>query len=168
MPGRPDFPKMEEEILEFWKKENIFKKTLAKPSPKGNFVFFEGPPTANGKPGIHHVESRAYKDVIPRYKTMRGYRVDRKAGWDTHGLPVEIEVEKKLGISGKHDIESLKNTPRESIAYFNSLCKKSVWTYLEDWKKLTERIGFWLDLDHPYITYHNEYVESWGWIIKQD
>ena len=162
-----NFPDLEQEILEFWKREKIFKKSLTKPSPKGDFVFFEGPPTANGKPGIHHVESRAYKDVIPRYKTMRGYRVERKAGWDTHGLPVEIEVEKKLGISGKQQIESIKKTPRESIAHFNALCKESVWAYLDDWNKLTERIGFWLDLERPYVKYYNEYVESLWLIVKQ-
>jgi len=167
MSDRPDFPKMEEEVLADWKKKDIFKKSLEKPSPKGDFVFFEGPPTANGKPGIHHVEARAYKDVIPRFKTMRGYLVERKAGWDTHGLPVEIEVEKQLGISGKPQIETLKDTPRESIAYFNSLCRKSVWKYLSEWEKLTERIGFWLDLDHAYITYKNDYIESLWWIVKQ-
>ncbi|MBI4133054.1 class I tRNA ligase family protein [Candidatus Uhrbacteria bacterium] len=167
MAERPDFPKMEEGVLAFWKEHDIFKKTLKKPAPRGDFVFFDGPPTANGRPGIHHVESRAYKDIIPRYKTMRGYHVDRKAGWDTHGLPVELEVEKKLGISGKQQIESLKGTPRESVAYFNQLCKESVWTYLEDWDRLTRRIGFWLDLEHPYITYQNEYIESLWWIVKQ-
>lgn len=161
------FPQKEEEILVYWEKEKIFEATLAKESPKGNFVFFEGPPTANGKPGIHHVESRAFKDLIPRYKTMRGYRVERKAGWDTHGLPVEIQVEKKLGISGKPQIEKLKETPEESIAYFNKKCKESVWEYLDEWVKLTKRIGFWVDLEHPYITYETSYIESLWWIIKE-
>lgn len=161
------FPKKEEAILEYWEKEKIFEKTLAKESPKGNFVFFEGPPTANGKPGIHHVESRAFKDLVPRYKTMAGYRVERKAGWDTHGLPVELQVEKKLSISGKPQIEKLKETPEESIAYFNQKCKESVWEYLDEWIKLTKRIGFWVDLEHPYITYETSYIESLWWIIKE-
>ncbi len=167
MVDRPDFPKLEEEILAYWKQNDIFKKTLLKPAERGSFVFFEGPPTANGKPGIHHVEARAYKDVIPRFKTMQGYRVDRKAGWDTHGLPVEIGVEKKLGISGKPQIETLKGTPTESIAHFNALCKKSVWEFLEDWTRLTERIGFWLDLEKPYITYETPYIESVWWFLQK-
>lgn len=162
-----DFPKMEEDVLARWEQEHIFEKTLQKPAPRGNFVFYEGPPTANGKPGIHHVEARAYKDIIPRYKTMRGYHVERKAGWDTHGLPVELEVEKKLGISGKPQIEKLKGTVTESIAHFNALCKESVWTYLEDWKRLTKRIGFWVDLEHPYVTYEPAYIESLWAMIRQ-
>ncbi|TAL19384.1 isoleucine--tRNA ligase [Patescibacteria group bacterium] len=163
----PNFPELEEQILRFWEEKKIFGKTLEKKSPRGNFVFFEGPPTANGRPGIHHVEARAFKDLFPRYKTMAGWRVERKAGWDTHGLPVELGVEKALGISGKKQIESLKATPAESIAFFNAECKKSVWSYLEDWNKITRRIGFWLDLEHPYITYETPYIESLWWIIKQ-
>ena len=162
-----NFPKNEEEVLQYWKEENIFQKTLDKKSPKGNFVFFEGPPTANGKPGIHHVLARAFKDVIPRFKTMQGYFVGRKAGWDTHGLPVELQVEKALGISGKPDIESLKETKEESIKFFNAECKKSVWQYKEDWEKLTERIAFWLDLDNAYVTYENYYIESLWSILKK-
>jgi len=163
----PDFAKMEEEILASWEEKKIFEKTLEKPSPMGDFVFFEGPPTANGRPGIHHVEARAFKDLIPRYKTMRGWRVARKAGWDTHGLPVELGVEKALGISGKPQIETLKATPSESIAFFNAECKKSVWTFLEDWRKITRRIGFWLDLENPYVTYETPYMESLWWAIKE-
>ncbi|EKD33228.1 MAG: hypothetical protein ACD_76C00068G0025 [uncultured bacterium] len=159
--GRPNFPKLEEEILAFWKKESIFQKTLEKDSPKGRFVFFEGPPTANGRPGIHHVEARSYKDLIPRYKTMCGYHVARKAGWDTQGLPVELEVEKQLGFHSKQDIEKF------GIAAFNEACKRSVWKYLDDWVKLTERIGFWLDMQDAYITYMPEYIESLWWFIKQ-
>jgi isoleucyl-tRNA synthetase len=162
-----DFAKREEEILKFWEENGIFEKTLAKKSPRGNFVFFEGPPTANGKPGIHHVASRAFKDLIPRYKTMRGYHVERKAGWDTHGLPVELEVEKQLGISGKRDIERLKDTPEASIAFFNEQCRKSVWKYLDEWNRLTKRVAFWLDLDRPYVTYETPYVESLWWAIKE-
>ncbi|MEA3398933.1 MAG: class I tRNA ligase family protein [Patescibacteria group bacterium] len=150
----------EEKILSFWKKNEIFKKSLKKSSPKGEYIFYEGPPTANGKPGIHHLEARAFKDVIPRYKTMRGYYVRRKGGWDTHGLPVELQVEKKLNLSSKKEIEEY------GIGKFNQECKKSVWEYLEFWNKFTERIGFWLDQDHPYVTYHNSYIESVWNIIK--
>lgn len=159
--GRPNFAEREEEILAFWEKEKIFEQSLQKAAPKGNFVFFEGPPTANGKPGIHHVEARAFKDCLPRYKTMQGFHVERKAGWDTHGLPVELEVEKQLGFSGKKDIEAF------GIQAFNDQCKKSVWKYLEDWKAITRRIGYWVDMEHPYVTYDPAYVEAlWG-IIKR-
>ncbi|MFH1253575.1 MAG: isoleucine--tRNA ligase [Candidatus Uhrbacteria bacterium] len=161
MSDRPNFPQIEEELLKNWEAEKIFEKTLAKASPKGRFVFFEGPPTANGKPGIHHIEGRAFKDCILRYRTMQGFLVERKAGWDTQGLPVEIEVEKQLGFSGKKDIENFGIEP------FNEKCRESVWKYLEEWQSITKRIGFWLDLDHPYITYHSEYIESLWWVIKQ-
>ncbi|MBI2447985.1 isoleucine--tRNA ligase [Candidatus Microgenomates bacterium] len=164
---RQSFPKLEEEILSFWEKEKIFEKTLAKESPKGDFIFFEGPPTANGRPGIHHIFSRALKDVFLRYKTMQGFRVERKAGWDTHGLPVELEVEKKLNISGKPQIETLKKNPEESIADFNEQCKNSVWEYKTDWEQSTRRMGFWLDLERPYITYDNNYIESVWWILSE-
>lgn len=156
-----NFPKLEEEVLAQWEAKEIFKKSLAKPSPRGNFVFFEGPPTANAAPGIHHTLSRYFKDLIPRYKTMQGYHVERKAGWDTQGLPVELQVEKKLGISGKPDIE------RYGVKEFNAACKKMVWDFLQDWEKTTKRIGFWLDLEHPYVTYDNDYIESLWWIFKQ-
>lgn len=159
--SRPNFPGREEEILKFWEENKIFEAALAKPSPKGEFVFYEGPPTANGRPGIHHIESRAFKDLFPRYKTMQGYHVARQAGWDTHGLPVELEVEKQLGFTGKKDIEEY------GIDKFNAECKKSVWTYLEDWQKITKRIGFWVDMERPYVTYDPAYVEKlWG-VIKQ-
>ncbi len=150
----------EEEILSFWEKEEVFKKTLEKKSPEGSFVFYEGPPTANGRPGIHHLEARAFKDAIPRYKTMRGFRVERKAGWDTHGLPVELEVEKQLGIKSKKEIEEY------SIAKFNEECKKNVWKYLSEWQDFTRRIGFWVDMESPYITYSSGYMESLWAIIK--
>lgn len=155
------FPELEEKWLAIWRERKIFEKSLAKPAPAGNFVFFEGPPTANGKPGIHHVLARAFKDIIPRYKTMRGFRVERKAGWDTQGLPVELQVEKDLGFKGKPDIE------KYGVAEFNAKCKEDVWKYKADWEKLTERMGFWLDLEHPYITYENSYLESLWWIFKQ-
>lgn len=148
------FAENEEEVLQYWKDKNIFQQTLDKDAPNGNFVFFEGPPTANGKPGIHHVLARVFKDVIPRYKTMNGYHVDRKAGWDTHGLPVELQVEKALGISGKPDIE------KYGIAAFNKKCKESVWKFKDEFEQLTERIGYWLDMEHPYITYTNDFIES--------
>lgn len=144
----------EEEILQFWKENKIFQKSIEKEAPLGDFVFYEGPPTANGRPGIHHLEARAFKDIVPRYKTMRGFRVERKAGWDTHGLPVELEVEKKLGLKSKKEIESY------GIEKFNDECKKSVWTYVDEWKQFTDRVGYWVDLEHPYITYKPEYIES--------
>ncbi|MBU1028989.1 class I tRNA ligase family protein, partial [Patescibacteria group bacterium] len=130
-------------------------------NPRGNFVFYEGPPTANGKPGIHHILARSFKDAIVRYRTMRGYRVDRKAGWDTHGLPVELEVEKQLGFTKKQQIEEY------GVAAFNRQCRESVWKYLDLWQDITRRIGFWVDLDDPYITYQNDYIESLWWILKE-
>jgi isoleucyl-tRNA synthetase len=159
--GLPHFPALEAETLERWKRERIFQKTLEQTKNGPRFVFFEGPPTANGKPGIHHVLARAFKDVIPRFQTMQGYFVERKAGWDTQGLPVELEVEKQIGVSGKKDIE------KYGIVKFNEQCKESVWMYKEEWEKLTERIGFWLDLEHPYITYDKNYIETLWWIFKQ-
>jgi len=153
-------PKIEEKILKFWKKNKIFEKSLKKNNKK-RFVFFEGPPTANGKPGMHHVEARAFKDVIPRYKTMQGFFVDRKAGWDTHGLPVELEVEKELGFKNKEDIE------KYGIAKFNQKCKTSVWKYKNEWEKITERIAFWIDIKDPYITYEDKYIESVWYILKR-
>jgi len=151
----------EERVLEFWQKNNIFEKTLAKTKGKKEFVFFEGPPTANGMPGIHHLEARSFKDAIPRYKTMRGYHVRRKGGWDTNGLPVELQVEKKLGLNSKKAIEEY------GIAKFNQECKESVWEYIDYWNKFTERIGYWVDEKHPYITYQNEYIESVWNIVKK-
>jgi isoleucyl-tRNA synthetase len=151
----------EEEVLKFWKANETFKKSLEKVSPKGEYVFYEGPPTANGKPGIHHLEARAFKDAIPRYKTMQGFHVRRKAGWDTHGLPVEIQVEKKLGLTSKKAIEEY------GIAAFNKECKESVWEYTDLWKKFTERTGYWVDSENPYVTYHNNYIESVWSVIKK-
>jgi len=161
MDSRPKFPELEEQLLADWKAKDIFKKSLAKPAPKGEYVFFEGPPTANAKPGIHHLLPRAFKDVMPRFKTMQGFHVARKAGWDTHGLPVEIQVEKALGFSGKPDIE------KYGVKEFNQKCKESVWTYKEEWEKFTERSGFWLDLEHPYVTYENNYIESVWWVFSE-
>jgi len=150
----------EEKVLQFWKSKEIFKKTLERKSPKGDFVFFEGPPGANGRPGIHHLESRFFKDAIPRYKTMQGFRVPRKAGWDTHGLPVEIETEKALGIKSKKDIDTY------GIAKFNAECKKVVTKYIDEWNKITERIGYWVNLDEAYFTYHNPFISTVWSVLK--
>jgi isoleucyl-tRNA synthetase len=155
-----NLPEIEEKVLNFWEKHNIFNKSLKKNKKNKKFVFFEGPPTANGKPGIHHVLSRSFKDIILRYKTMRGFFVPRKAGWDTHGLPVEIEIEKKLNLKSKKEIEEF------GVANFNAECKKSVWEYKDEWDKITKRIGFWLDLQNPYITYEKNYMESLWWILS--
>lgn len=152
--------KLEEKILKFWKKNRIFEKSLEKNKNKKRFVFYEGPPTANGAPGVHHVLSRVYKDIFPRYKTMKGYFVPRKAGWDTHGLPVELEVEKELNINSKKEIEEI------GIEKFNRLCRQSVMKYEEEWQKLTERIGFWLDMENAYLTFKNNYIETVWWILK--
>ncbi|MEJ0053637.1 MAG: class I tRNA ligase family protein [bacterium] len=150
---KSEVAKREEETLAFWKDARIFEKTLEKPAPKGEFTFYEGPPTANGKPGIHHIEARAFKDAIPRYKTMQGYRVARHAGWDTHGLPVELEVEKKLGFSGKKDIETY------GIAAFNKKCRESVFSYIDEWARFTTRIGYWVDQSKAYFTFDPSYME---------
>lgn len=155
------FPAMEQGVLTFWHENRVFKKTVEQTQDGPRWVFYEGPPTANGRPGIHHVLARAFKDIFPRYKTMRGYFVSRKGGWDTHGLPVELEIEKKLGFSGKKAIEEF------GVTEFNRLCRQSVFDYVEDWEKLTERMGFWVDLPTAYRTYTNDYVESLWWILKQ-
>jgi isoleucyl-tRNA synthetase len=156
-----NFPNQEEEILAFWKTQDIFKKSIENRKGGRRFVFYEGPPTANGNPGIHHVISRVFKDAIPRYKTMQGYYAPRIGGWDTHGLPVEIEVEKSLGLTCKTDIE------KYGIDRFNQKCRESVFKYLKEWIAFTDRIGFWVDLDNAYITMKNEYVESCWWSIKK-
>ena len=156
-----DFNKLEKKILAFWKREKIFQKTQKRKKGQKSFVFYEGPPTANGKPGIHHVLARSFKDLFPRYKTMRGFYCLRKGGWDTHGLPVELEVEKELGISGKKEIE------KYGIAKFNQKCRESVFRYVNDWEKLTERIGFWIDMKNPYVTCEPAYIESCWWVLKQ-
>jgi len=156
-----NFPKLEKKILKFWLRNKIFEKSIEQRKRTRNFIFYEGPPTANGKPGIHHVLSRIFKDIICRYKTMRGFKVERKAGWDTHGLPVELEIEKKLGLKNKKDIE------KYGIDKFNKKCKASVWQYKKEWEGLTKRIGFWLDTENAYITYNNNYIESVWWILKK-
>jgi len=155
-----DVPAMEDNVLKMWTKQEIFKKTVDQRVGKPDYVFYEGPPTANGRPGVHHVLARAFKDMFPRYKIMRGYHVSRRGGWDTHGLPVEIEVEKQLGFTNKQQIEEY------GVDKFNELCKKSVFNYIQEWEKLTDRIGFWVDLETAYVTYTNDYIESVWWILK--
>jgi isoleucyl-tRNA synthetase len=154
-------PQVEEEVLRYWRATSAFKKSLLARKGAKTFVFYEGPPTANGRPGIHHVLARSFKDIICRYKTMRGFSVPRKGGWDTHGLPVELEVEKQLGLKSKKDIEAY------GVEKFNEACRASVWTYKEEWERLTERIGFWLDMERPYVTYESSYMESLWWILKE-
>ena len=160
LPAERSADDLERDVLARWEAEGLFARTLVESEGRPSYVFFEGPPTANGKPGIHHVFSRTIKDLFCRHRAMKGFRVLRKAGWDTHGLPVEIEVEKRLGISGKQQIEAL------GVAEFNQLCRDSVFTYRGDWEKLSARIGYWLDYEHPYVTYSNEYVESVWWALK--
>jgi len=159
--SRVSFPELEERVLKLWAEKNVFKRSVENRRGGKRFTLYEGPPTANGKPGIHHVLSRVFKDVIPRYKTMKGFYAPRIGGWDTHGLPVELEVEKELGFKSKTDIE------RYGIAEFNKKCRDSVFRYVQDWNRLTERIGFWLDLDNAYITMDNPYIESGWWVVKQ-
>jgi isoleucyl-tRNA synthetase len=158
---RAGFPEMEVEVLRFWKERDIFHKSLKQREGRPPFVFYEGPPTANNPPGIHHVLSRALKDLFPRYKTMRGFYVERKAGWDTHGLPVEIEVEKQLKFTGKQDIEKF------GVEAFNKLCRESVFKYIDQFADVTERMGYWVDLDKAYRTLDTTYMESVWWILKQ-
>ncbi|MGH2968300.1 MAG: isoleucine--tRNA ligase [Solirubrobacteraceae bacterium] len=161
LPKSPDFPKLEEEVLQRWRDRDVFKESLRRREGAEPFVFYEGPPTANGRPGSHHVLARVFKDIFPRYQTMRGRYVERKAGWDCHGLPVEIAVEQKLGFKSKEDIE------RYGIAEFNARCRESVFEFLDDWTRLTERIGYWVDLEEPYRTLDDTYVESVWWALKQ-
>jgi isoleucyl-tRNA synthetase len=154
------YPKTEVEILGWWKENEIFKKSLDSREDGIPFTFFEGPPTANGKPGIHHVMARTVKDLFCRYKTLKGFRVDRKAGWDTHGLPVEIEVEKALGLEGRHQVEAY------GVAEYNAKCRESVLKYKDLWDDLTDRMGYWVDQENPYVTFENEYIESVWWALK--
>lgn len=155
------FVDREKSIVEFWKKNDIFEKSIQHRDGCERFTFYDGPPTANGKPHIGHVLTRAIKDLIPRYRTMKGYKVLRKAGWDTHGLPVELEVEKALGISGKPEIE------KYGIEDFIKKCKASVFTYQSEWEEMSDRVGFWADMENPYVTYHNDYIESVWWALRQ-
>src|SRR3954462_8699220 len=154
------FPKLEEDILRFWRERGIYEKSLANRRGAPAFVFYEGPPTANGMPHPGHCLTRAIKDLFPRYKTMRGYLCERKAGWDTHGLPVEVEVCKELGIHSKEEIENFGVEP------FIHRCQESVWRYMKEWERMTERLGFWIHLADAYVTYHQSYVESVWWSLK--
>ena len=155
------FVGMEREVAKVWKEKDIIKKNFAMNEGKRYFTFYDGPPTANGKPHVGHIETRVIKDIIPRYKVMKGYKVIRKAGWDTHGLPVELEIEKKLGISGKEQIEEY------GVEKFVKECKESVFKYVSIWEEMTNKVGFWVDMDNPYVTYHNDYIESVWWALKQ-
>ncbi len=159
--GEFNLPEVEKKILSFWRSNQTFERSLERRKGKKKFVFYEGPPYANGKPGIHHVLARIYKDIILRYKTMRGYLVPRKAGWDTHGLPVEIAAEKALGLKSKRDIEKF------GVEKFNEKAKEAVWIYKDEWERLTERIGYWLDLKSAYVTYKSDYIETLWWILKR-
>ena len=155
-----DSVEREKEVIEFWKKNDIFGKSIKNREGHPTFMFYDGPPTANGKPHIGHIETRVFKDVFPRFWTMKGYEVPRKAGWDTHGLPVELEVEKLLGINGKPQIEEYGVEP------FIKKCKESVWKYKHEWEVMSDRVGFWADMDDPYVTYHNNFIESEWWALK--
>ncbi len=158
---RANFAEMEKEVRRFWKDKDVFRRSVKQREGRPFFVFYEGPPTANGLPGIHHVLARAMKDLFPRYKTMRGFYCERKGGWDTHGLPVEIEVEKQLKLNGKQDIE------RYGVEAFNKLCRESVFKYINEWSQMSEQMGFWVDLEHAYRTYDTTYIETVWWTLKQ-
>jgi isoleucyl-tRNA synthetase len=160
--ARYDGPRLEQEILDFWRRERVFARVIEQGRGKETFVFYEGPPTANGRPGIHHVLARTFKDLFPRYKTMQGFHCPRKAGWDTHGLPVEHEIEKELGIFDKKEIER-----KVGIAQFVAKCRGSVMRYVADWEAMTERMGFWVDFEQAYFTLHNTYIESVWHLLKQ-
>jgi len=152
---------LENEVAERWKKDKTFENSIENRRSSKPFTFLEGPPTANGKPGIHHVLSRLFKDMVCRWKTMEGHLVERKGGWDTHGLPVEIEVQKQLNLMSNEEIEAY------GMEAFNQKCKESVWTYEEAWREMSERMAFWVDMDNPYVTLHDEYIESAWWSLKQ-
>src|SRR3990167_3686109 len=158
-----NLPAVEEKVLAFWKEKDIFKKSLKAREGGPEFVFYEGPPTANARPGTHHMIGRAMKDIIPRYKQMRGYHVPRRAGWDTHGLPVEIQVEKELGFTGKKDIEAY------GVAEFNKKCRESVFKYVDEWQRFSDRIGYWVEQTKAYFTFDPSYMEAvWNIIKKVD
>ncbi|WP_337661766.1 isoleucine--tRNA ligase [Actinoalloteichus sp. AHMU CJ021] len=161
LPSRVELPAVDHEVLTFWREQDIFARSVDRTAGGPEWVFFEGPPTANGKPGTHHVEARVFKDIFPRFKTMKGFHVTRRAGWDCHGLPVEIAVEKELGLSGKQDIEKV------GIKEFNARCRESVQRYIGEFEEMTERVGYWVDMAHPYWTMTPEYVDSVWWALKQ-
>ena len=156
-----NFVEREGEVEEFWRQNHIFEESIKEHEGDPSYVFYDGPPTANGKPHIGHVETRAFKDMIPRFHAMKGAMVPRKAGWDTHGLPVELEVEKQIGINGKDQIENY------GIAPFIDHCKENVWKYKGMWEDFSYKVGFWADMEHPYVTYHDDYIESEWWALKE-
>ena len=156
-----DFKKIEENARKFWNKNKVIEKTIEYNPKKKLFSFLEGPPTANGKPGIHHTECRVYKDLVCRYYYMKGFTVPRKGGWDCHGLPVKVQIEKKMGFKTKKDVLNF------GIANFNNECKKSVFEFVEFWNDLTEKLAYWVDLKEPYITMDNKYIESVWWSLKE-
>ena len=158
--NRVSFPDLDANVLQQWKEKDVFRRTESERPDAPLFMMYEGPPTANGSPGIHHVLARVFKDVICRYRTMKGYRVPRKGGWDTHGLPVELEVEKELGLKSKRDIEEY------GIEEFNKKCRESVFRYVKEWETMTDRIGYWVDMEDPYVTLHNNYIETGWWMLK--
>ena len=159
--SRVNFPDLDAEVLDYWKQRDVFRRSSDERPDAPLFMMYEGPPTANGSPGIHHVLARVFKDVISRYRTMKGCRVIRKGGWDTHGLPVELQIEQELGISTKREIEEF------GIAEFNRRCRESVFRYVKEWEVMTDRIGYWVDMDDPYVTLENDYIETGWWILKQ-
>ncbi|HBX82169.1 MAG TPA: isoleucine--tRNA ligase, partial [Propionibacteriaceae bacterium] len=161
VPPQVDLPAMEREILTFWDERNTFGRTLEHTQGHKAWTFYEGPPTANGTPGTHHIEARVFKDVFPRFKTMQGFHVDRKAGWDCHGLPVELAVERELGLNGKPDIEAF------GVEAFNAMCRESVSRHVGEFAELTRRMGYWVNMDDAYWTMAPEYVESVWWALKQ-
>jgi isoleucyl-tRNA synthetase len=156
-----DLPSIDSEILAFWEKEGVFEKSISARNGAQPFVFYEGPPSANGMPGIHHVMARTIKDLFCRFHTMNGKKVARKGGWDTHGLPIELSVEKELGIT-KEDIGK-----KISVDEYNAKCRETVMQYKDRWDDITKKMGYWVDLEQPYITYKNEYIESVWWLLKQ-
>ena len=158
--SRVSFPELDSRVLEHWKERDVFRRAGTEREGAPRFMLYDGPPTANGSPGIHHVLARIFKDVMCRYKTMKGYQVLRKGGWDTHGLPVELGIEQELGLTSKRDIEEY------GIEEFNQKCRESVFRYVREWEEMTDRIGFWVDMDDPYVTLENDYIESGWWILK--
>ena len=156
-----NLPKIGEDILKFWEEEKVFEKSITSREGKTPYVFFEGPPSANGLPGVHHVLARTIKDIFPRYKTMKGFQVKRKAGWDTHGLPIELGVEKELGIT-KEDIGKTI-----SVEDYNAACRKAVMRYTDIWNNLTQQIGYWVNMEDPYVTYEPKYMETVWWLLKE-
>src|SRR3954451_20185979 len=161
LPAQVDLPALEREVLTRWRQGKVFQRSLEQTSDGEPWVFYEGPPTANGMPGVHHVEARVFKDLFPRFKTMKGHSVRRKAGWDCHGLPVEVAVERELGLSGKKDIEAY------GVAEFNARCRESVLRHVDAFEAMTERMGYWVDTENPYRTMETAYVESVWWALKE-